>query len=158
MDGTQITDPGGGVKAKPRKRIGNPAGSSNALREDVQRALGVMKVATAGQTQRAAAAHLTYRHTTRATAAKRKEARTAAHRGALADQRKAGQVVFGEHTRGGEGLRLLTPLGWDAAMGVLDWPLDEMGGTARGAGRSGAAHAMSVKETMPLRPKPDLSC
>jgi hypothetical protein len=77
----------------------------------------------------------------------------------LADLRKAGQVVFGGHTRTGEGLRLLTPLGLDAARVVLDRPRDEMGGTARGAGRSGASHAMAVNETILalLRPKPDLA-
>lgn len=103
--------------------------------------------------------HLTYRHTARGTAAKRNEASTAAHRGALADPRKAGPVVFGGHTRGGEGLRLLTPPGLDAVRDVLGRPRDEMGGTARGAGRSGAQRAMAVNETILalLRPKPDLA-
>jgi hypothetical protein len=76
-----------GAETKRRKRADNPAGSTNALRDDVLKVLGVMKVATADQIQRAAAPHLTYRHTTKPTAAKRKEARTAAHRGALADLR-----------------------------------------------------------------------
>jgi hypothetical protein len=35
------------------------------LRADVLRVLGVMKVATADQIQRATLPHLTYRHTTR---------------------------------------------------------------------------------------------
>jgi hypothetical protein len=159
MDGTQnaVTEPGG--ETKRRKRIDNPAGSTNGLRDDVLRVLGVMKVATADQIQRAAAPHLTYRHTAKPTAAKRKEARTAAHRGALADLRASRHVLFGGHTRGGEGLRLLTPLGLDSAARPLGRPKNEMGGTARGAGRTGAAHAMSVNETILalLRPRPDLA-
>jgi Replication-relaxation len=125
----------------------------------VLKVLGVMKVATADQIQRTAAPHLTYRHTTKPTAAKRKEARTAAHRGALADLRATGHVLFGGHTRTGEGLRLLTPLGLDSAVGPLRRPRSEMGGAARGAGRSGAQHAMSVNETVLalLRPQPDLA-
>lgn len=62
------------------QRKTNPAGSSNGLRGDVLSVLGVLKVATADQIQRLAAPHLTYRHTTKATPAKRKEARTASHR------------------------------------------------------------------------------
>lgn len=154
---TPTTQPGD--QTKRRKRADNPAGSSNALREDVLKVLGVMKVATADQIQRAAAPHLTYRHTTKPTAAKRKEARTASHRGALADLRASKHVLFDGHTRGGEGLRLLTELGLDAATGPLGRPKNEMGGAARGAGRSGAQHAMSVNETILalLRPKPDLA-
>lgn len=154
---TQITQPGG--QSERRRRVDNPAGSSNGLRDDVLKVLGVMKVATADQIQRAAAPHLTYRHTTKPSAARRKEARTAAHRGALADLRACGHVLFGGHTRTGEGLRLLTPLGVDAATGPLGRPRSEMGGAARGAGRSGAQHAMAVNETILglLRPKSDLS-
>ncbi|MFJ1588542.1 replication-relaxation family protein [Streptomyces sp. NPDC088197] len=157
MAGTPITQPG--EQTKRRKRADNPAGSTNALREDVLKVLGVVKVATADQIQRTAAPHLTYRHTTKPTAAKRKEARTAAHRGALADLRASGQVLFGGHTRTGEGLRLLTQLGLDSATGPLGRPKNQMGGAARGAGRSGAQHAMSVNETILalLRPTPDLS-
>ncbi|MFD6181481.1 hypothetical protein [Streptomyces goshikiensis] len=61
------------------KRLTNPAGSSNDLRGDVLRVLGVLKVGTADQIQRIAAPHLTYRHTTKATASERKTARTASH-------------------------------------------------------------------------------
>jgi len=60
MAGTPTTQPGN--QTKRRKRADNPAGSTNALREDVLKVLGVMKVATADQIQRAAAPHLTYRH------------------------------------------------------------------------------------------------
>ncbi|MET9423390.1 replication-relaxation family protein [Streptomyces sp. NPDC006540] len=141
------------------KRVTNPAGSSNPLRGDVLRVLGVMKVATADQIQRATLPHLTYRHTTKSTEAKRKEARTASHRGALADLRKHGLTLDGGSTRTGERLRLLTPQGLEAASYELQRPMDEMGGTARGAGRTGATHAMTVNETILalLRPTPDLA-
>jgi hypothetical protein len=118
-----------------------------------------MKVATADQIQRATLRHLTYRHTTKSTEAKRKEARTASHRGALADLRKHGLTLDGGSTRTGERLRLLTPQGLEAASYELQRPMDEMGGTARGAGRTGATHAMTVNETILalLRPTPDLA-
>ncbi|MFD5721576.1 hypothetical protein [Streptomyces sp. NPDC127036] len=39
-------------------------------------------------------------------------------------------------------------MGLDAAAEVLGRPVGEMGGTARGAARSGAPHAMAVNETV----------
>lgn len=45
------------------KRKANEAGSTNDLRGDVLRVLGVLKVATADQIQRLSSPHLTYRHT-----------------------------------------------------------------------------------------------
>ncbi|MEU6557795.1 replication-relaxation family protein [Streptomyces sp. NPDC046915] len=57
----------------------NPAGSSNNLRGDVLRVLGVPKVATVEQIQQIAALHLSYRHSDRPTPSKRKQARTASH-------------------------------------------------------------------------------
>ena len=141
------------------KRKTNPGGSSNPLRADVLRVLGVLKVATADQIQRLCLPHLTYRHTDKATAAKRKEARTASHRAALADLRRHGLTLDGGTTAGGDTLRALTPLGLEAASFELGRPLDEMGGTARGAGRSGAPHAMAVNEAVIalIRPRPDLA-
>ncbi len=41
-----------------------------------------------------------------------------------------------------------SPLGLEAAAEVLFRPLSEMGGTARGAARSGAPHAVAVNETI----------
>ncbi|MFJ3235939.1 hypothetical protein [Streptomyces sp. NPDC086787] len=58
------------------KRKANEAGSSTGHRADALRVLGVLKAATADQIQRLSSPHLTYRHTTKETAAKRKEART----------------------------------------------------------------------------------
>ncbi|MFF2478745.1 hypothetical protein [Streptomyces sp. NPDC058066] len=77
------------------KRKANEAGSSNGLRGDVLCVLGVLKVATADQMQRLASPHLSYRHTLKKSAALRKEARTASHRGAANDLRRHGLAVDG---------------------------------------------------------------
>ncbi|MEV8062487.1 replication-relaxation family protein [Streptomyces antimycoticus] len=140
------------------KRKANEAGSSNDLRGDVLRVLGVLKVATADQIQRLASPHLTYRHTLKKTAAKRKEARTASHRGAANDLRRHGLAVDGGRTKGGEEVRLLTLAGLAAAAIDLDREPEEMGGMPKSAGRSGASHPMTVNETVIalIRPKPDL--
>ncbi|WP_228386290.1 hypothetical protein [Streptomyces katsurahamanus] len=63
------------------KRKTNPAGSSNALRGDALRVLGVLKVATADQIQRISSPHLTYRHTDKPTPSGRKTARGAGSSG-----------------------------------------------------------------------------
>ncbi|MET7543990.1 hypothetical protein ABZT15_48730, partial [Streptomyces sp. NPDC005507] len=70
------------------RRVTNASGSSNALRGDVLRTLGVLKMATADQIQRLSSPHLTYRHTAKKTPAQRKEARTASHRAAANDLRR----------------------------------------------------------------------
>ncbi|MFF3558316.1 replication-relaxation family protein [Streptomyces tsukubensis] len=140
------------------RRKANEAGSSNGLRGDVLSVLGVLKVATADQIQRLAAPHLTYRHTDKPTPAKRKEARTASHRGAANDLRRHGLAVDGGRTRGNEEVRILTVAGLAAAAIDLDREPEEMGGIPKGAGRSGASHPMTVNETVIalMRPKPDL--
>lgn len=147
-----------GVELMAGKRLTNPAGSSNDLRGDVLRVLGVLKVATADQIQRIASPHLTYRHTTKTSASEQKTARTASHAGALSDLRKHGLAENGGTSRAGESLRNLTTKGLEAASYELGRPLTEMGSTARGAGSSGATHPMAVNETViaMLRPKPDL--
>ncbi|MFI8186753.1 replication-relaxation family protein [Actinacidiphila glaucinigra] len=141
------------------RRKANPAGSSNDLRGDVLRVLGVLKVATTDQIQRIAAPHLSFWHTLKETPSMRKTARTAAHAGALSDLRRHGLAENGGTTKGAETLRNLTLKGLEAAAHELRRPLSEMGGPARGAGSSGAAHALSVNETVIalLRPKPDLT-
>ncbi|MFE3905693.1 replication-relaxation family protein [Streptomyces sp. NPDC059153] len=123
------------------KREENPAGSSNNLRGDVLRVLGVLKVATVEQIQQISAPHLSYRHTDKDKPSKRKQARTASHLGALSD------------------LRNLTPMGLKAASYELGRPVGEMGNPARGAGRTGASHPMVVNDAVLalLRPKPDLA-
>lgn len=140
------------------KRKTNEAGSTNDLRGDVLRVLGVLKVATADQIQRLASPHLTFRHTEKKTAAQRKEARTASPRGAANDLRRHGLAVDGGRTRGGEEVRLLTAAGLAAAAIDLDREPEEMGGMPKSAGRSGASHPMTVNETVIalIRPKPDL--
>ncbi|MGW4758507.1 replication-relaxation family protein [Streptomyces chartreusis] len=140
------------------KRKENEAGSSNGLRGDVLCVLGVLKIATADQIQRLASPHLTYRHTTKKTAALRKEARTASHRGAVNDLRRHGLAVDGGRTRRGEEVRLLTASGLAAAAIDLDREPEEIGGMPKSGGRSGASHAMTVTETVIalIRPKPDL--
>ncbi|MEU6444810.1 replication-relaxation family protein [Streptomyces sp. NPDC047046] len=140
------------------KKKANEAGSSNDLRADVLRVLGVLKVATADQIQRLSSPHLAYRHTTKPTPAKRKEARTASHRAAANDLRRHGLAVDGGRTRGGEETRLLTKDGLAAAAIDLDREPEEMGGMPKSAGRSGASHPMTVNETIIalIRPKPNL--
>ncbi|MEW1605601.1 replication-relaxation family protein [Streptomyces sp. NPDC093808] len=141
------------------KREENPAGSSNNLRADVLRVLGVLKVATVEQIQQISAPHLSYRHTDKPTPAKRKQARTASHTGALSDLRKHGLAENGGQLPGGDTLRNLTPMGLKAAARELRRPVGEMGDPARGAGRTGASHPMTVNEAVLalLHPKPDLS-
>ncbi|WP_328667205.1 replication-relaxation family protein [Streptomyces sp. NBC_00322] len=139
-----------------RKRY--PSGSSGPLRADVLRVLGVLKVATPDQIQRLTLPHLTYRYT-ELPESKRKSARNKAHRAAALDLAKHGQTTEAGFSSGGEKLWRLTPLGLEAASRELDRPMDEMGGTARGAGTTGAAHAMAVNKTIAafIQPKPDLS-
>ncbi|MGW7787230.1 S41 family peptidase [Streptomyces tricolor] len=141
------------------KRKENEAGSSNDLRADVLRVLGVLKVATAAQIQRLSLPHLTYRHTTKPTPAKRKEAQTAFHRAAVNDLRRHGLALDGGRTRGGEETRLLTKDGPAAAAIDLDREIEEMGGMPKSAGRSGTSHPMTVNETVIalIRPKPNLA-
>jgi hypothetical protein len=141
------------------KREENPAGSSNNLRGDVLRVLGVLKVATVEQIQQISAPYMSYRHTDKPTPSKRKQARTASHTGALSDLRKHGLAENGGQLPGGDRLRNLTPMGLKAAARELGRPVGEMGDPARSAGRTGASHPMTVNEAVLalLRPKPDLS-
>ncbi|MBB4717733.1 hypothetical protein BJ965_007615 [Streptomyces luteogriseus] len=128
------------------KREENPAGSSNNLRGDVLRVLGVLKVATVEQIQQIAAPHLNYRHTDKPTPSKRKQARTASYLGALSDLRKHGLAENGGQISGGDTLRNLTPMGLKAAAREQGRPVGERGNPARGAGRTGASHPMVVNE------------
>ncbi|MFJ5212858.1 replication-relaxation family protein [Streptomyces nigra] len=128
-----------------------PYGSTAALREDVLRVLGVLKVATGEQIQFLTRPHLTYRH--------RRDPgrRTKPHRNAALDLALHGLTVSEGSTRDGRKLWGLTTAGLQAAAQVLERPLHEMGSTARGAAMHGAAHAMTVNATVQalLRPKPD---
>ncbi|RKN56744.1 hypothetical protein D7231_34625, partial [Streptomyces klenkii] len=141
------------------RRLLNPGGSSNGLREDVLEVLGVLKVATAGQIQRLTRPHLSFRHTDLKEEAQRKEARTKPHRAAAGDLRRHGLVVDAGRTRGGEKLFSLTPAGLEAATALLGRLEAEAGSVARGAGSTGASHALAVNEAVIalIRPVPDLT-
>lgn len=110
-----------------------PYGSTLAVRGHVLAALGVLKVASADQIHRLMAPGI---RTTR---------RSATRCWYLA---RYGITVSEGSSRDGNKLWSLTPHGLDAAAGVLGRPADQMGGTARGAARSGAPHAMAVNETI----------
>jgi hypothetical protein len=96
-------------------------------------ALGVLKVATADQMHRLMApGHKDNK----------------AFRNACLDLARHGLTVSEGSARDGNKLWNLTSLGLDAAAEVLGRPAGEMGGTARGAARSGALHAIAVNETV----------
>ncbi|GAB2891868.1 replication-relaxation family protein [Streptomyces mayteni] len=139
-----------------------PYGSTARMRADVLCALGVLKVATASQLQRLA----------RPDARDNKVARNA-----LLDLAHHGLVVSDGNTQGPPGqfgraptvaaagpgrhpksqkIWRLTPAGLDAAAQLLD-PDRRLGGTARGAGRHGAPHAMATNETLIafIQPRPE---
>ncbi|MGW7008090.1 hypothetical protein ACWGCW_36190 [Streptomyces sp. NPDC054933] len=113
---------------------------------------------TADQVQRLALPHLSFKYT-HLSESKRKSARNKSHRNAVSDLATHRQVVEAGFTEGGDKLWQLTSAGLEAAARVLDRPEDEMGGRARGAGTTGAAHAMAVNETILafIQPKPDLA-
>ncbi|MCX4404370.1 replication-relaxation family protein [Streptomyces sp. NBC_01764] len=111
----------------------HPYGSTNAVRAHVLAALGVLKLATADQMHRLMApGHKDNK----------------AFRNAALDLARHGLAVSEGSARDGNKLWNLTPLGLDAAAEVLGRPVGELGGTARGAARSGAPHAMAVNETV----------
>ncbi|WP_354645237.1 replication-relaxation family protein [Kitasatospora camelliae] len=136
-------DQGDAVEPAPPSRPGRtayrrgtawPNGSTNRLRADVLGALGVLKVATADQLQRLlrpwAASNTVIRQ-------------------ALRDLAGHGLVASDGNTRTGHKTwRLEGTAGLEAAGQVLGLPRSDMGGAARGAGRSGAQHAMAVNETV----------
>jgi hypothetical protein len=128
-----------------------PNGSTGALREDILRVLGVLKVATPGQIQELTRPHLTLRHPD-----PHQGRRTKAHRNAALDLAGRGLTVSEGYTREGHKLWGLTPAGLEAAAQVLDRPLAEMGSIARGAATHGAQHAMTVNATVHglLQPRP----
>ncbi|MFD6921864.1 replication-relaxation family protein [Streptomyces sp. NPDC059944] len=110
-----------------------PYGSTTAVRGHVLAALGVLKLATADQMHRLMApGHRDNK----------------AFRNAALDLARHGLVVSEGSSRDGHKIWHLTPVSLDAAAEVLGRPAGEMGGTARGAARSGAPHAMAVNETV----------
>ncbi|MFD5084993.1 replication-relaxation family protein [Kitasatospora sp. NPDC058406] len=109
-----------------------PNGSTSRLRGDVLAALGVLKVATADQLQRITRPGLKSNKSIRA---------------ALLDLGLHALVTSDGRTAGRDKLWRLTLAGLDAAAEVLPGRGD-LGGTARGAGRTGAPHSMMVNETV----------
>ncbi|MFJ5122993.1 replication-relaxation family protein, partial [Kitasatospora sp. NPDC088548] len=117
-----------------RRGAANPNGSTTALRADVLGALGVLKVATADQLQRLL---------------RPRAASNTVIRQALRDLALHGLVASDGNTRDRHKTwRLEGTAGLEAAGQVLGLPRADMGSTARGAGRSGAQHAMAVNETI----------
>ncbi|MER7850894.1 replication-relaxation family protein [Kitasatospora sp. NPDC096077] len=117
-----------------RRCAANPNGSTTALRADVLGALGVLKVATADQLQRLL---------------RPRAASNTVIRQALRDLALHGLVASDGNTRDRhQTWRLEGTAGLEAAGHVLGLPRSGMGSTARGAGRSGAQHAMAVNETI----------
>ncbi|ROR35885.1 replication-relaxation family protein [Kitasatospora cineracea] len=108
--------------------------STNALRAEVLGALGVLKVATADQLQRLL----------RPSAMSNKAIRQALND--LARQHLA--ASDGNTKTRDKTWRLEGTAGLEAAGHVLRLPRSEMGGTTRGAGSSGAQHAMAVNESV----------
>ncbi|MFE7529365.1 replication-relaxation family protein [Kitasatospora sp. NPDC057542] len=133
-DAVEPAEPSRPGRTAYRRGAANPNGSTTALRSDVLGALGVLKVATADQLQRLL----------RPGAASNK-----AIRQALGDLALHGLVASDGNTRDRHKTwRLEGTVGLEAAGQVLGLPRADMGSTARGAGRSGAQHAMAVNETV----------
>ncbi|MDH6129070.1 hypothetical protein [Kitasatospora sp. GP82] len=109
-----------------RRGADNPNGSTTALRADVLAALGVLKVATADQLQRLLRPQAT------SNKAIRQALGGLALHGLVASD---GNTAARHKTWRPEGAA-----GLDAAASVLGMVRSEMGGSARGAGRSGAPH------------------
>ncbi|MET8081209.1 replication-relaxation family protein [Streptomyces sp. NPDC005303] len=110
-----------------------PYGSTAAVRAHVLAALGVLKVASPDQIRRLMCSG-------------HKDNKTV--RNACLDLARHNLVVSEGSARDGNKLWGRTPLGLEAASEVLARPFSEMGGTARGAARSGAPHAMAANETI----------
>ncbi|MEY9961367.1 replication-relaxation family protein [Streptacidiphilus sp. MAP5-52] len=122
------------MSARPsaKRPRANAAGSTAKIREEVLTALAVLKVVTADQLWRLL----------RPEAKENKFARAA-----LVDLQSAKLVHSEGRTAAGHKTWGLTPAGRDAAQQVMPAGR-EVGNIARGAGRSGAPHAMAVNETI----------
>lgn len=110
-----------------------PYGSTSLVRGHVLAALGVLKVASADQIRRL-------------TCPGHKDSKGV--RNACLDLARHGLTQSDGYARDGQKLWGLTPLGLTAAAEALGRSAADMGGTARGAARSGAPHAMAVNETV----------
>ncbi|GAA2158259.1 hypothetical protein GCM10009760_61140 [Kitasatospora kazusensis] len=134
LSAAEVAEPSRPGRIAFRRGAANPNGSTNVLRSDVLGALGVLKVATADQLQRLLCPGA---------------ASNKAIRQALGDLALHGLVASDGNTKDRHKTwRLEGMAGLEAAGHVLGLPRSDMGGTARGAGRSGAQHAMAVNETV----------
>ena len=140
MDEDQAVEFGGAAVPRQRRTASTtwarssdyPNGSTTRMREDVLGALGVLKVATADQLQRIVRPGLKSNKSVRA---------------ALLDLGLHGLTASDGRTAAREKTWRLTGPGLEAAAQVLPTGR-ELGGTAKGAGRSGAPHSMMVNETV----------
>ncbi|MGD3108009.1 replication-relaxation family protein [Streptomyces sp. YGL11-2] len=133
-----------------------PYGSTAKTRQMVLAALGVVKVATAQQIRQLMCPGTASAQTVRNGCLDLVQDGLVESLGSATRVNEAGSLVT-------EKLWNLTGPGLDAAAAVLDRPLGEMGGTARGAARAGAKHARKVTDTIaaflqtppaPTRPVP----
>ncbi|MFC9878016.1 hypothetical protein ACFVJW_00070 [Streptomyces libani] len=122
-----------------------PYGSTARTRQMVLAALGVVKVATAGQIRQMMCPGTAGAQTVR------NGCLDLGRDGLVESLGSAGRTNANGHLVS-EKLWNLTGPGLEAAAAVLDRPVREMGGTARGAARSGAKHAVKVTDTLLWRP------
>ncbi|MGW3273883.1 replication-relaxation family protein [Streptomyces kronopolitis] len=133
-----------------------PYGSTAKTRQMVLAALGVVKVATAEQIRQLMCPGTASAQTVRNGCLDLGRDGLVESLGSAGRTNANGNLVS-------EKLWNLTGPGLEAAAAVLDRPVREMGGTARGAARSGAKHAVKVTDTLaaflqtppePTRPVP----
>ncbi|MFI9080935.1 replication-relaxation family protein [Streptomyces sioyaensis] len=133
-----------------------PYGSTAKTRQMVLAALGVVKVATAEQIRQLMCPGTASAQTVRNGCLDLGRDGLVESLGSASRTNAAGNLVS-------EKLWNLTGPGLEAAAAVLDRPVREMGGTARGAARTGAKHALKVTDTIaaflqtppePTRPVP----
>ncbi|WP_187413142.1 replication-relaxation family protein, partial [Streptomyces sp. WAC01526] len=133
-----------------------PYGSTAKTRQMVLAALGVVKVATAEQIRQLMCPGTASAQTVRNGCLDLGRDGLVESLGSASRTNANGNLVS-------EKLWNLTGPGLEAAAAVLDRPVREMGGTARGAARSGAKHTVKVTDTItaflqtppePTRPVP----
>ncbi|MFJ9412473.1 replication-relaxation family protein [Streptomyces sp. NPDC101393] len=118
-----------------------PYGSTAKTRQMVLAALGVVKVATAEQIRQLMCPGTASAQTVRNGCLDLGRDGLVESLGSAGRTNAAGNLVS-------EKLWNLTGPGLEAAAAVLDRPVREMGGTARGAARAGAKHAVKVTDTI----------
>ncbi|MGA4950928.1 replication-relaxation family protein [Streptomyces lydicamycinicus] len=147
---------GAGERVRRGQRGRRPYGSTAKTRQMVLAALGVVKVATAEQIRQLMCPGTASAQTVRNGCLDLGRDGLVESLGSAGRTNPNGNLVT-------EKLWNLTGPGLEAAAAVLDRPVREMGGTARGAARAGAKHALKVTDTIsaflqtppePTRPVP----